>query len=186
VKALLASTNEHKLSELRRALPGWEIRTPAGSSREPPAETGTTFLENARLKAGWGRETATADEWALGEDSGIEVAALGGRPGVESARWAEDGVARLLAELAGAADRRARYVCSLVALAPDGREVVVAGTMPGRVAEAPRGREGFGYDPIFVPEGEARTVAELGNDWKTEHSHRARAAAALAQALAGS
>ena len=186
MKALLASTNEHKLSELRRALPGWEIRTPDGSSREPPAETGTTFLENARLKAAWGREAAADNEWALGEDSGIEVAALGGRPGVESARWADDGVARLLAELAEATDRRARYVCSLVAVAPDGRQVAAAGTLPGRVTKEPRGQQGFGYDPIFVPEGEARTVAELGNDWKTEHSHRARAAAALAQALAGS
>ena len=185
MKALLASTNEHKLSELRRALPGWEIRTPAGSSREPPAETGTTFLENARLKAGWGREAAAADEWALGEDSGIEVAALGGRPGVESARWAEDGVARLLAELAGATDRRAllrllaRRARAGRARGRRGRHH--AGPGSGGAARAGRVR----LRPDLRPRGSA-TVAELGNDWKTEHSHRARAAAALAQALAGS
>jgi XTP/dITP diphosphohydrolase len=120
----------------------------------------------------------------LGEDSGIEVAALGGAPGVASARWAADGVAELLARLEGVDDRRARYVCTLVAIAPGGEEVVVVvGTLEGAVAREQRGSEGFGYDPIFVPDGEARTVAELGNAWKRGHSHRARAAAALRAAL---
>jgi XTP/dITP diphosphohydrolase len=85
--------------------------------------------------------------------------------------------------LAGVEDRRARYVCELVALAPDGTERRATGTLTGRVADAPTGREGFGYDPIFVPDGETSTVAELGNAWKAEHSHRARAARALAEAL---
>jgi XTP/dITP diphosphohydrolase len=91
-------------------------------------------------------------------------------------------VARLLAELHGVAGegRRARYVCELVALSPEGEELGGRGTLEGRVAEKPRGSEGFGYDPIFVPDGETRTVAELGNVWKAEHSHRARAALALA------
>jgi XTP/dITP diphosphohydrolase len=115
----------------------------------------------------------------LGEDSGIEVAALGGGPGVNSARWADDWIGALLAELAGADDRRARYVCELVAIAPDGRELRGRGTLDGTIAHEPRGSEGFGYDPVFVPEGEERTVAELGNDWKRLNSHRARAAAAL-------
>ena len=115
----------------------------------------------------------------LGEDSGIEVAALGGAPGIESARWAEDGVARLLAELKGIEDRRARYVCELVALSPDGEELRGTGTLEGTIAHAPRGGEGFGYDPVFVPRGETQTVAELGNEWKAANSHRARAAAAL-------
>ena len=118
-----------------------------------------------------------------GEDSGIEVAALGGRPGVESARWASDGVARLLSELGDDANRRARYVCELVVLAPDGAEMRASGTLEGEIAYERRGDEGFGYDPIFVPLGESLTVAELGNAWKAEHSHRARAARALAQAL---
>jgi XTP/dITP diphosphohydrolase len=119
----------------------------------------------------------------LGEDSGIEVAALGGRPGVQSARWAEDPIGALLADLGAAEDRRARYVSELVAISPDGAEVGARGTLEGSIAAEPRGSEGFGYDPIFVPVGEARTVAELGNDWKRTNSHRARAAAALAISL---
>jgi XTP/dITP diphosphohydrolase len=122
----------------------------------------------------------------LGEDSGVEVAALGGGPGIRSARWAEDPVLKLLAELAGVEDRRARYVCELVAVSPDGAELRGTGTLSGRVAHEPRGSEGFGYDPIFVPEGEEHTVAELGNAWKRQHSHRARAAGALRAALASS
>jgi XTP/dITP diphosphohydrolase len=120
----------------------------------------------------------------LGEDSGIEVAALGGRPGIASARWAEDGVARLLEELRGRDDRRARYVCELVALGPDGGERRGTGVLDGTIAEARRGSEGFGYDPIFVPLGESATVAELGNDWKRANSHRARAATALSASAA--
>jgi XTP/dITP diphosphohydrolase len=185
VRALLASRNAHKLAELRRALPGWEIVAPPEDGGAGPEETGATFAENARLKARWGRALAGAGEWALGEDSGIEVGALGGRPGIESARWADDGVARLLDELGGADDRRARYVCSLVALARDGTELAVEGELAGQVTTERRGHEGFGYDPIFVPDGETRTVAELGDAWKAQHSHRARAAAALRQALAG-
>jgi XTP/dITP diphosphohydrolase len=119
----------------------------------------------------------------LGEDSGIEVDALDGRPGVHSARWAEEPIEALLAELAGVADRRARYRCELVAVSPSGEELGGSGLLEGVIALEPRGSEGFGYDPIFVPEGEERTVAELGNAWKSVHSHRARAAAALREAL---
>jgi XTP/dITP diphosphohydrolase len=119
----------------------------------------------------------------LGEDSGIEVAALDGAPGIASARWAADGVAQLLDELAGRDDRAARYVCAIVALGPAGEEVSVRGMLEGEVARERRGSEGFGYDPIFVPAGEERTVAELGDAWKRRHSHRARAAAALRAAL---
>ena len=182
MKARLASGNPHKLAELRRALPDWHIEACGDSPQAAPKETGATFLENARIKARWGRGPAAADEWVLGEDSGIEVAALDGRPGIESARWAEDGVARLLAELDGAADRRARYVCSLVALAPDGREIAAEGVLEGTIATSPHGDEGFGYDPIFIPLGETSTVAELGDAWKVLNSHRARAAAELVTA----
>ena len=116
----------------------------------------------------------------VGEDSGLEVEALGGAPGVRTARWAEGRhVERILEALAGFADRRARYVCELVALAPDGREARGTGTLQGRIAEAPRGTAGFGFDPVFVPDGEERTVAELGDGWKAANSHRARAARAL-------
>jgi XTP/dITP diphosphohydrolase len=178
----LVSRNPNKLRELRLALPGWEIAlldTP-----DEPEESGATFLENARIKAAHGRANAPIDVWVAGEDSGIEVAALDGRPGVESARWAADPVMpRLLAELEGEADRRARYVCELVALGPNGTEARGTGTLEGAIALAPRGTEGFGYDPIFVPVGETATVAELGNAWKAEHSHRAQAARQLAHRL---
>ncbi len=181
MKARLASGNPHKLAELRRALPRWEIEL-VGETTYPP-ETGRTYAENARGKAVHGRAGAPTEAWVIGEDSGIEAAGLGGRPGLESARWADDGVSRLLAELADASDRRARYVCVIVAIGPGGEEIAVEGAVAGVVAPAPSGTEGFGYDPIFVPEGETVTVAELGDDWKSVNSHRARAAGRLAAAL---
>jgi XTP/dITP diphosphohydrolase len=181
--ATLASANPNKALELARALPGWEVGLL--DATEFPPETGDTYHENAAVKARFGRSRAAAEAFVLGEDSGIEVAALGGRPGVESARWADDGVARLLEELRGIApgERDARYVCELVCLTPSGEELRGRGELPGRIAEERRGSEGFGYDPIFVPEGETRTVAELGNEWKAANSHRARAAQALRAAL---
>jgi XTP/dITP diphosphohydrolase len=178
VKARLASGNPHKLEELRAALPGWELAL-LETDRDYPPEVGATYYENARAKAVFGRESAPKDEWVLGEDSGIEVAALGGGPGVASARWATDGVAQLLAELDGVDDRRARYVCELVGLGPSGEERRGTGILEGTVATGRRGDEGFGYDPIFVPTGEELTVAELGDPWKRANSHRARAAAAI-------
>jgi len=105
---------------------------------------------------------------------------------VQSARFAGgEHVQRLLRELEGVEGegRRARYVCELVALAPDGQELRGTGTLEGRIADEPRGSAGFGFDPIFVPDGEDRSVAELGDEWKTVNSHRARAAKALRQAL---
>jgi XTP/dITP diphosphohydrolase len=120
--------------------------------------------------------------WLLGEDSGLEVAALGGAPGIRSARYAPEGlpaIERLLRELGDERDRRARYVCELVLIGPDGRELRGTGALEGRISVEPRGTEGFGYDPVFVPDGEEKTVAEIGNAWKAENSHRARAARAL-------
>ena len=178
VKARLASGNPHKLEELRAALTGWELEL-LETERDYPPEDGETYYENARAKADFGRGSAPPDEWVLGEDSGIEVAALGGAPGIASARWAVDGVVQLLAELDGVDDRRARYVCELVALGPAGEERRGTGLLEGAIATERQGDEGFGYDPIFIPTGEERTVAELGNDWKRANSHRARAAAAI-------
>jgi len=183
-RAVLCSRNRHKARELERLLPGWEIE-PLDRGDYPP-ETGATYVDNARSKARFGREHAAG--WLLAEDSGLEVETLGGRPGVESARYAPEGapaIAKLLAELGGDENRAARYVSELVALAPDGSEHRGTGTLPGRIAHEPRGSEGFGYDPVFVPEGEERTVAELGDDWKERNSHRARAARALLAALGG-
>jgi XTP/dITP diphosphohydrolase len=120
--------------------------------------------------------------WLLGEDSGLEVAALRGAPGIRSARYAPEGlpaIERLLRELGDERDRRARYVCELVLIGPDGRELRGTGALEGRISVEPRGTEGFGYDPVFVPDGEEKTVAEIGNAWKAENSHRARAVKAL-------
>jgi XTP/dITP diphosphohydrolase len=114
------------------------------------------------------------------------VVGLGGRPGIESARFAGGKhVERLLAELQGIEGdaRRARYVCELVALSPEGDELRGTGILEGRIVEEPRGAGGFGFDPIFVPDGETRTVAELGDEWKASHSHRAKAAEALRRVL---
>ena len=183
---MLASANPHKLEELRVALPGWKLALlDAGGF---PEEAGATYLENAHAKARFGRTAAPDGAWVLGEDSGIEAEGLGGEPGVRSARFAgpgEDPVRKLLLALAGMEgdERRARYRCELVALSLDLEEFNGSGTLDGHIAIEPRGSEGFGYDPIFVPEGEARTVAELGNTWKRRHSHRAKAARALAEAL---
>jgi XTP/dITP diphosphohydrolase len=182
LKARLASRNPNKARELECLLPNWRIQVLEAD--DYPAEDGTTYYDNARRKALFGRTRAEPDEWVLAEDSGIEVAALGGGPGVQSARsGGGDPVGWLLEALGASEDRRARYVSELVIVAPAGGEVRGTGTLQGRVASEPRGTEGFGFDPIFVPTGEELTVAELGNAWKREHSHRANAARALLVAL---
>jgi XTP/dITP diphosphohydrolase len=123
----------------------------------------------------------------LGDDSGLEVAALNGEPGLHSARWAgptdADRNSALLARLNGASDRSAAFVCALAAALPDGREIVVTERVEGELARAPRGSAGFGYDPLFVPSGELRTVAELTAEEKDAISHRGRASRSLAAAL---
>ena len=178
VRATACTANPHKLEEFRALFPDWDLELLAGA--EFPPEDGITFEDNARIKARYGRLVGSADRWMLADDSGIEVAALGGGPGVQTARWAEGRhVERLLAALEGRDDRDARYVCELVAIAPDGTEVRGTGVLAGTIALEPAGDEGFGFDPVFVPRGETHTVAELGDDWKAQHSHRAVAARAL-------
>jgi XTP/dITP diphosphohydrolase len=180
VIAFLCSRNPNKARELERLLPGWRV-SPLDADGYPE-ETGSTYYENARAKALYGRSVGDPEAWMIGEDSGIEIDGLGGAPGLESARLGgDDPVGWLLAALEGAQgeDRCGRYVCELVAVSPSGEEVRGTGVLDGVITEAPRGAEGFGYDPVFVPEGEARTVAELGNEWKAQNSHRARAARAL-------
>jgi XTP/dITP diphosphohydrolase len=187
LKAVLASRNAHKARELERLLPGWEIEVLAAD--DYPPETGATYYENARAKALFARGRAPAAAWVLGEDSGIEVQGLDGGPGVTSSRSAAgDEVGWMLRALAGAEAeaRRARYVSELVAIGPHGEEVRGTGTLSGRIAPEARGTEGFGFDPVFVPDGEQRTVAELGDDWKVQHSHRAKSAQALDAALTAS
>jgi XTP/dITP diphosphohydrolase len=180
---VLASQNRHKLEELRSALPGWRLDTL--EAEDWPEETGETYYENALIKARFGREHADPDAWVLGEDSGIEAAALEGAPGLHSARWAPglDQAEALLDRLEGERERRARMVTELVALAPDGAEIRGSGILEGKLATERRGTGGFGYDPIFIPVGDTRTVAEIGDEWKRMNSHRARAAQALVAAI---
>lgn len=189
MRASFVSKNRHKARELAVLLPGWEIEPTR--AEELPEEVGETFYENACAKALFGRSVDPPDRWTIGEDSGLEVDGLGGRPGIRSARYAgpeatdEENVARLLEELAGAtgAARRARYVSELVCLSPEFREVRGTGTLEGTIADGPRGSGGFGYDPVFVPAGEELTVAELGDGWKAVNSHRAAAARKLLDAV---
>jgi XTP/dITP diphosphohydrolase len=180
VKAQLASRNANKARELERALPGWEIGVI--DADDYPPEAGESYYENALAKARFGRLRAPTDVWVLGEDSGIEVAALDGGPGLHSSRSAAgDEVGWMLQELEGVEGegRQARYVCELVAVGPHGEELHGTGMLSGRIATRASGSAGFGFDPVFVPDGETQTVAELGDEWKAEHSHRANAARAL-------
>jgi XTP/dITP diphosphohydrolase len=184
IGAVFASRNEGKLHELRALLPDWDIELLGDV--EMPEETGATFYENAAVKARFA-QSVEPGKWTIGEDSGLEVDWLGGVPGIRSARYAgeeatdEENVAKLLGALAGidVGDRGARYISELVVLAPDGREHRGTGTLEGEIGTETRGSEGFGYDPVFVPTGETQTVAELGNEWKRSHSHRAAAARVL-------
>ncbi|MGI9657962.1 MAG: non-canonical purine NTP pyrophosphatase [Gaiellaceae bacterium] len=190
----LASGNAHKAQEWQALLPGWRVETL--DMRDAPAETGHTFGANALAKARFGATVASAGGWVLGEDSGLAVATLGGAPGIRSARYAGEGatdadnMTLLLAEMAGASDRRARFVCSAACLLSEGPDVEgerptlhADGVLEGEIAQAPRGDAGFGYDPIFVPAGEVKTVAELGEGWKQARSHRAQAAKHLLEQL---
>jgi XTP/dITP diphosphohydrolase len=178
MRVVLCSRNANKRREL--AALGLELELLDADGY--PEEGDDSYYENARNKALYGRSVGPGDAWMLGEDSGLEVDALGGAPGVRSARYGAEGgeaIERLLGELRGVEDRRARYVCELALVGPEGQELRGSGVLEGRIGETARGYEGFGYDPVFVPHGEERTVAELGNEWKSSNSHRARAAEAL-------
>jgi XTP/dITP diphosphohydrolase len=183
MKAVLATGNAHKLEEIGAILGAqFELEALATGADE----TGDTFEENALIKA---RAAASAaGRLALADDSGLEVDALAGQPGVHSARWTaqNDWISRVLRELDGVswAARTARFVSAAAAVWPDGGEVVVRGTVHGHIAPGPRGANGFGYDPIFVPdEGDGRTFAEMGAAEKHALSHRGRAFRALADRL---
>jgi XTP/dITP diphosphohydrolase len=184
-RVVLASGNPGKLRELTALL------APLSLSLVPQAElgiaavpeTGETFLANALLKVRHAAEHARLP--ALADDSGLEVEALGGRPGVRSARYAHPGASdaenleRLLEELRGVPPpgRRARYRCVIVLAraADDPQPLIARGSWEGRIGSAPRGSGGFGYDPVFVPEGSERTAAELDPAEKNAVSHRGRA-----------
>jgi XTP/dITP diphosphohydrolase len=194
-RVLLASRNHKKLEALRRILVRSAVPVELVGLDEVPAyqevpETGLTFGENALLKAREGmRHTGLP---TVADDSGLAVDALGGAPGVFSARWAgrhgddRANLELLLNQLADVPDpqRGAAFVCAAALVLPGGKEHLVDGRQPGRLTRSPRGTGGFGYDPIFIGEGQARTNAELTAEEKDAISHRGQAFRALAKLLA--
>lgn len=194
MKLYLASGNAHKVGEFRALAAASDLTNLAiHSARElggmPAVDEDTgTFIGNARKKAQALRQLAPTDAWVLADDSGVCVDALGGAPGVESAYYAGpqgDSAAnlhKLVETMRGIPDARrgAQFVCVLVLAGPDGAEQVFEGRCTGRLRHEPAGNAGFGYDPIFTPDGHALSYAELGEDIKNRISHRARAFAALA------
>ena len=191
MRVVLATANPDKVREIEAILAGTGIElVPRPPEVADVEETGETLEDNARLKAAALAEATGLP--ALADDTGLEVDALGGAPGVRSARFAgpgatyEDNVWALLAALARAADddRRARFRTVALLRHPDGREVRAEGAVEGTIALSPRGEGGFGYDPVFVPaEGDGRTFAEMDPEEKHASSHRGRAFRALAAEL---
>ena len=185
MRLVLATRNDHKLRELRQLMAPIELDELPEEVALPP-ETGTTFAENALRKA---RAAAAATgRPAIADDSGIEAAALGGAPGVWSARYAgehatdEENLAKLLEEVPEEGDNRVTYVCAIAYVNPGDDHLIVHGRCSGTLTHEPRGDGGFGYDPAVVPDdlpGDGRTMAELSADEKDAISHRGRAAREL-------
>lgn len=191
MRLVLATRNDHKLRELAEILPGHEL-LPLPERVELPPEDGDTFEANALIKARAAR--AATGMPAIADDSGIAARALGGRPGVRSARYAgedasdQENLDKLLHEVAAAGDdRRVAYVCAIAHIDAEGRERVFESRCEGELTLEPRGTGGFGYDPAVIPldtgPDDSRTMAELAPDEKHAISHRGRAARLLAQAL---
>ena len=189
---IIATRNPDKVREIERLLAGLEVRVRSLSDHpEIPEipETAGTFAENARAKAAVVARATGA--WALADDSGLEIDALGGGPGTQSRRFAgeqatdADRIAKVLGMLEDVADqaRTARFQCAVAIAEPSGELHQVSGTCEGRIAREPRGSGGFGYDPIFVPVGESRTMAELTLDEKNAISHRGKALRAAVEML---
>ena len=191
---IVASGNAHKVKEFDRLLEasGFEVFSAKVCGGMPDVlEDGDTFGANARIKALALRAIAPKGAWIVSDDSGLEVDALGGAPGIHSARYAGEGASdlhnlnKLLLELAEqpAAQRAARFRCVLYLIDPSGREQFFDGACEGRIAKAPAGAEGFGFDPVFVPEGHSKSFAELGEATKSKLSHRALAVLAMRRCL---
>jgi XTP/dITP diphosphohydrolase len=182
-RIVIASHNEGKVRELAELLAPFGVACISAKSLdlEEPEETGATFAENATLKAV--AAAKVSDMLALSDDSGLEVAALGGAPGIHAARWGgperDFGVAmqRIHRELEakGATEPRANFICALALAAPDGSAEVFEGKVFGTLVWPPRGTKGFGYDPIFVPDGYRETFGEMEREFKNRLSHRMRA-----------
>lgn len=191
MKLVLATANPGKVAEMGAVLAvveGLEL-LPRPSPLAEPVEDGASLIENARIKAR--AVVAAAGAAAVADDTGLEVEALGGEPGLYTARYAgpgatyADNITKLLAALEGTALRQARWRTVALVVMPDGREISAQGTCEGVITDRPRGKGGFGYDPVFVPrEGDGRTFAELSRAEKNALSHRGRAFRALAAGLA--
>lgn len=184
MKIVLASRNEKKLEELKRILKDLEIEILSLKdfpSLQEVIEDGLTFEENALKKARY--VSMMTGLPALADDSGLEVEALGGAPGVFSARYAgenatdEENIDKLLSALRNVPfpERKARFVCCIALVYPNGEEYIFKGEIKGFISETPRGHQGFGYDPIFQPEGHNRTFAEMSQQEKDAISHRSKA-----------
>ena len=188
---VIASHNAGKIKEIEDLVQPYGIAVSGAEEAgvPEPEETETSFAGNALLKARAAAQASGAV--SLADDSGLSVDALGGAPGVYSARWAGSprdfgrAMARVHEELADAEDRTARFVCVLALAAPDGTAATYEGEVEGEIVWPPRGRGGFGYDPVFVPKGETRTFAEMSAQEKRGLSHRARAFDALVAAVFG-
>ena len=189
MQIVFASGNRGKFKEMREQLAPSGVELLFGGDLDGPhdiEETGESYAENALIKArAWAEATGLP---ALADDSGLEVAALGGLPGVRSARIVPGGDAErtrwLLGELAESGDRRARFSCAIaVVLAADKEPLIVTRYCQGTITREPRGTSGFGYDPIFIPDGFDKTFAELGDEIKNKISHRALAARSIAEIL---
>lgn len=186
-RLVVASKNPDKIAEIEAVLAMLPapVEVLRGLTWPEVEETEATLSGNALLKARAVRHAT--GEAALADDTGLEVAALGGAPGVHTARYAgpaatyADNVAKLLEELGGVEDRRAEFRTAVALVSRDGDELVVEGSLSGRITDAPRGERGFGYDPVFEVAG--RTLAEMGSEEKHAISHRGRALRALAAAL---
>ena len=191
---IIATGNAHKTEEFGQLLEGsgFTVQSAAVCGGMPEVdETGTSFAENARLKAEALRGVAPPDAWVLADDSGLEVDALDGAPGIYSARYAGAGatdaanVERLLDALSAVPpeQRTARFRCVLCLIDSDGRVHHFDGTCEGHISQAPTGATGCGYDPVFTPVGYQQSFAELGSKVKAQLSHRARAVAELCRQL---
>lgn len=177
MKLFVATHNAHKIREISQILPDFDI---VADDPEGVEENAPDFVGNALIKV---RAIAAkhAGCWCLADDSGLEVAALGGAPGVRSARYAGEPAntpannALLLKNLAGVTDRRANFTCAIALVDPSGAEHTAVGKCFGRIAETPSGTAGFGYDPLFIPDGHDVSFADLSADEKNAISHRGRA-----------
>lgn len=180
MKIVFASGNKGKLMEASEIFKGFEIvPISAFSAWHAPDENGSTFLRNAVIKAEAAAEAAEG-EIVLADDSGLVVPALNGAPGIFSARFSAEGTdaanrKKLLCELSKVSDRSAYFICTAVLIFPDRTVIAAEGRCCGKIIETERGNNGFGYDPVFVPEGYGKTLAELSEEEKNEISHRGKA-----------